>query len=162
MRRAVNAINTSKCSSLVLLISYPLAATIRLRIWPDWIHSLSFGAITLRFFASSSTNLLIGRERAPRDNSANTTTLQRITNLRSRISCLKRPNLRLSTYTEVSRIARLAAGKVAWPRFSAVPLDELAMFLGFDHCLQRHFDGLRSSLRSQNSLRPSHKPIIEP
>src|SRR5688572_33400816 len=130
-------------------------------IFPDSIHSLSVGPMMRRFFARPSTKRLISLDRPPRDNSARTTALQRTTSLRSRISCLKRPERRLSMYTDVSRIARLATVKVAGPRLPAEALNQLAVFLGFNDRFQGHLDGLGSALCPQNLLRRSHQPIIE-
>jgi hypothetical protein len=130
-------------------------------IFPDSIHSFSVGAMMRRFFASPSTKRLISLDRAPRDNSAKTTALQGTTNLRSRISYLKRPERRILMYTDVSRIARLATVKVAGPRLAAEALNQLAVFLGFNDRFQGHLDGLSSALCPQNPLRRSHQPVIK-
>src|SRR5687767_8526842 len=130
-------------------------------IFPDSIHSLSVGPMMRRFFARPSTKRLISLDRPPRDNSARTTALQRTTNLRSRISCLNRPDRRLSMYTDVSRIARLATVKVAGPRLAAEALNEFAVFLGLDNRFKGHFNGLGFSLCPQHLLRGSNQPVIE-
>ena len=57
---------------------------------------------------------------------------------------------------------RLAPFKVAGPRFPAVPFDELTVLFRLDDRFERHLNGLRSALRSQDSLGFSQKPVIEP
>ncbi len=69
--------------------------------------------------------------------------------------------LSIYTYTDVSRIARLATLKVARPRLPAKALDQLAVSFRLDHRLQGHFNGLGSSLGSQNPLCRSHQTVIE-
>jgi len=63
---------------------------------------------------------------------------------------------------DVSSIARLAAFKIAVPRLATIFFDELAMFVEFDDCLQRHLNRLSPALRLQDLPGVSYKPLVQP